>query len=183
MSKMSVEGRGRGRARARLVMISGPIASGKSTLAGELARLLRLDGFSVALTDLDAVAEMALPTLPDWDWAHGIHAQLVGAWLTTGVDIVVDEGTSNPTEVQQVLDRVPAGTDIFHVVLTADFEASLARAKADSGRGLSKDPAFLRADHDAYSHHLPHLPSNLRLHVEGHEPAMLARQIFSRLLA
>jgi pantothenate kinase-related protein Tda10 len=171
----------RGRARSRLVMISGPIASGKSTLADELTQLLRLDGFSVALTDLDTVAEMALPTLPDWEWAHEIHAQTVGAWLTAGIDIVVDEGTSNPTEVQQVLDQVPQGTEVFHIVLTADFDASLARARADHGRGVSKDPAFLRADHEAYSHHLPHLPSNLRLHVEGQEPAALARQALRSL--
>lgn len=170
------------RAGSRLVMISGPIASGKSTLAAELARMLRLEGLSVALTDLDTVAEMALPTLPDWDWAHGIHAQLVGAWLAAGVDIVVDEGTSNPTEVQQVLDRVPEGTEVFHVVLTADFDASLARARSDSGRGVSKDPDFLRADHEAYARHEPHLPGNLRLHVEGQEPVALARQVRARLL-
>ena len=169
-------------ARPRLVMISGPIASGKSTLADELAQLLRQEGLSVALTDLDTVAEMALPTLPSWDWAHGIHAQLVGAWLATGVDVVLDEGTSNPTEVQQVLDQVPAGTDVLHVVLTADYDASLARARADSGRGLSQDPDFLRADHEAYSHHLPQLSSSLRLHVEGQEPAALARQVLARLL-
>ncbi|MFD7307724.1 AAA family ATPase [Promicromonospora sp. NPDC059942] len=170
------------RARSRLVMISGPIASGKSTLAVELVRLLRLEGFSVALTDLDTVAEMALPTLPDWDWAHGIHAELVGAWLATDIDIVVDEGTSNPTEVQQVLDQVPEGTDVLHVVLTADFDASLARARADSGRGVSKDPGFLRAEHEAYSHHVAHLPSGLRLYVEDQEPAGLARQVLNRLL-
>ena len=164
-------------------MISGPIASGKSTLAGELAKLLRQGGLSVALTDLDTVAEMALPTLPDWEWAHGIHAQLVGAWLISGVDIVVDEGTSNPAHVQQVLDQVPDGTDTFHIVLTADFDASLARARADSGRGVSKDPTFLRADHKAYSDNLAHLPSDLRLHVEGQEPAALARRVLSRLVA
>ncbi|WP_419705431.1 AAA family ATPase [Promicromonospora sp. NFX87] len=164
----------------RLVMISGPIASGKSTLAGELARLLRQEGCSVALTDLDTVAEMALPTLPSWEWAHGIHAQLVGAWLRTGADVVVDEGTSNPAEVRQVLDQVPEGTDVFHVVLTADLDASLARARADSGRGISQDPTFLRGDHEAYSRHLPHLPSSLRLHVEGREPAALAREVLAR---
>jgi hypothetical protein len=164
----------------RLVMISGPIASGKSTLAGEVVRLLRQEGWSVALTDLDTVAEMALPTLPSWDWAHGIHAQLVGAWLRTGVDVVVDEGTSNAAEVQQVLDQVPEGTDVFHVVLTADFDASLARAMADSGRGLSQDPTFLRGDHQAYARHLPQLPSSLRLHVEGQEPAALAREVLAR---
>jgi hypothetical protein len=170
------------RARSRLVMISGPIASGKSTLAVELVRLVRMEGFSVALTDLDTVAEMALPILPDWDWAHRIHAELVGAWLTTDIDVVVDEGTSNPTEVQQVLDQVPDGTDVLHVVLTADFDASLARARADSGRGVSKDPRFLRAEHEAYSRYLPHLPSGLRLHVEGQGPAGLARQVLNSLL-
>lgn len=163
-------------------MISGPIAAGKSTLAAELARQLRLEGSSVALTDLDTVAEMALPTLPSWDWAHGIHAQLVGAWLRTGVDIVVDEGASNPAEVRQVLDQVPEGTDVFHVVLTADLDASLARARADSGRGISQDPDFLRGDHEAYARHLPQLPSSLRLHVEGQEPAALAREVVARLL-
>ncbi|MFD2797663.1 AAA family ATPase [Promicromonospora vindobonensis] len=170
-----------GRTRSRLVIISGPIAAGKSTLAGELVQMLRMDGFSVARTDLDTVAEMALPTLPNWDWAHGIHAQLVGAWLRTGVDIVVDEGTSSPDEVHQVLDQVPEGIDAFHVVLTADFDASLARARADPGRGVSKDPAHLRADHDIYARHLPHLPSSLRLHVEGQEPAVLARQVLMHL--
>ena len=164
-------------------MISGPIASGKSTLADELARLLRSDGLSVALTDLDTVAAMALPTLPNWDWAHAIHAQLVGAWLASGVDVVVDEGTSSPTEVRQVLDQVPDGTDTFHVVLTADFDASLDRARADSSRWVSQDRDFLRADHDAYSQHLVDLPTNLSLDVEGRDPAVLARQVLGCLLA
>jgi hypothetical protein len=124
---------------------------------------------------------MALPTLPNWDWAHGIHAQLVGAWLRTGVDIVIDEGTSSPGEVHQVLDQVPEGTDAFHVVLTADFDASLARARADSGRGISKDPTFLRSAHETFALHLPQLPSNLRLHVEGQDAAALARQVHARL--
>lgn len=173
--------KGRDRALARLVMISGPIAAGKSTLSGELVQMLRADGLLVARTDLDTVAEMALPTLPNWDWAHRIHAQLVGAWLRTGVDIVVDEGTSSPDEVDQVLEQVPEGIDIFHVVLTADFDASLARAKADSGRGISKNPTFLRAAHDTYARHLPRLLGDLRLHVEGQEPQTLARQVLRRL--
>lgn len=46
---------------------------------------------------------------------------------------------------------------------------------------ISKDPTFLRADHEAYARHLPHLPSDLRLHVEGQETAALARQVLTRL--
>ena len=109
----------------------------------------------MALTDLDTVAEMALPTLPDWACAHRVHAQLVGAWLASDVDVVVDEGTSTTDEVQQVLAAVPAGIKVFHVVLTADYHRSLARAQADPGRGLSKDPDFLRAAHLSFAQHLP----------------------------
>jgi hypothetical protein len=166
----------------QLVMISGPIAAGKSTLAIELVRLLRTNGSSVALTDLDTVAEMALPTLPGWTCAHRIHAQLVGAWLATDVDVVVDEGTSTTEEVQQVLAEVPAGITVFHVVLTANYDRSLARARADPGRGLSKDPDFLRAAHLSYAQHLPMLPCNLRLDVEKHAPKAMAAQVLERLL-
>ena len=162
-------------------MISGPIASGKSTLAAELCRLLRAGGRSVALTDLDTVAEMALPTLPDWNWAHRIHGQLVAAWLATGIELVVDEGTCNPSEVQQVLAQVPGDVEVFHVVLTADYLASLARAQVDPGRELSRNPGFLRADHDAYSRALADLPCSLRLHVEGRDPPELARQVLDQL--
>lgn len=167
----------------QLVMVSGPIAAGKSTLARELVRALRAGGSSVALTDLDTVAEMALPTLPDWGWAHRIHAQLVGAWLQTGVDVVVDEGTSTVEEVQQVLSKVPLGVRVFHVVLTADYDRSLARALGDPGRGLSQDPGFLRADHDSFASHLPNLPCDLRLDIEGHRPQDLARKVLDRLSA
>ena len=48
----------------RLMMITGPIASGKSTLASLVAEGARQRGLTVALTDLDGVAEMALPSLP-----------------------------------------------------------------------------------------------------------------------
>lgn len=162
-------------------MITGPIASGKSTLAAEIVRVLRTEGLPVALTDLDTVAGMALPGLPDWNWAHAVHAQLVGAWLATDVDVVIDEGTSSPAEVRQVLEQVPTCIDVFHVVLTADYDKSLARARADPGRGLSKDPDFLRADHDAYSRHLSDLPCSLRLHTEGQEPGDLAEQVLVHL--
>ena len=165
---------------SRLLMITGPIAAGKSTLAAEVCRLLRASGRSVALTDLDTVAEMALPTLPSWDQAHAIHAQLVGAWCATDIDVVVDEGTSTPEEVRQVRDRLPAGIPIFHVVLIADYDASLTRALGDPGRGLSKDPDFLRADHDAYARHLPDLPGSWRLEVEGRTPADLAAEVLQR---
>lgn len=165
----------------RLIVISGPIASGKSTLAAAMAAEVRRRGLTVAVTALDAVAEMALPSLPDWAWAHTVHGHLVRAWLTTEVDLVIDEGTCSADEVRQILEEVDAGTLVQHVVLTADFARSLDRAQRDAGRGISKDPDFLRADHERYAAELPHLPCDVRVHVEDRSPLVLAVEVLDSL--
>lgn len=165
----------------RLLVISGPIAAGKSTLAVEVTRRLRERGLSVALVDLDAIAEMALPTLPDWAWAHRIHAEAVGSWLRTAIDMVVDEGTSTPGEIRQVLDHVPEGTAVFHVVLLAEYERALARAQADPSRGLSKDPEFLRRAYDGFEAVAHLLPADLRLDVESETPERLADAVLAAI--
>jgi len=162
-------------------MITGPIAAGKSTLAVELTRQLRATGASVALVDLDTVAGMARPTLPSWTWAEKIHADLVGHCCATAIDVVVDEGTSTAAEVQQVRERIPYGTRVLHVVLTADFEASLARAQGEPARGLSRDREFLQRDHDRYAAELSNLAGDLRLHVEGRTPSQLASAVRAAL--
>lgn len=166
---------------ARLVMITGPIASGKSALAGAIVRLLRAEALTLALTDLDTVAEMALPTLPDWGWAHRIHAQLVAAWIATDIDIVIDEGTSTSDEVQQALAQLPPETEVFHVVLTADYHGSLATARTDPGRGVSKEPDLLRAAHASFARQQPKLPCDLRLDVEGQDPLEMATLVLRRI--
>lgn len=163
-------------------MISGPIASGKSTVAAALARVLR-ERCTVALVDLDTVAAMALPTLGDWEWAHYAHAQLVHAWLKTGVDVVIDEGTSNRHEVDLILEGLPRGTKVQHVILTADYRHSLKRALGDPERGISKDPDFLLRDHEAFARELPQLPAGLVLDVETRTPHELASLIASHYFA
>jgi adenylylsulfate kinase-like enzyme len=77
-----------------LVVIVGPFAAGKSTLAAEVGRRLRERGEAVAVVGLDRVAEMALPSL-EWAWAHQVHAQLVRDWLSTPVRTVVAEGPAH----------------------------------------------------------------------------------------
>lgn len=165
----------------RLIMLSGPIASGKSTVAALVADAARGRGLAVALTDLDTVAEMALPTLPDWDWAHRVHAELVGAWLGTDVELVVDEGTSTREEVDLVR-RHAAGVSVAHVILVADLERAHARATADPGRGLSRDYAFLRADHERFAAELAQLPCDLLIDVERGTPEQHAAAIVERFL-
>lgn len=51
--------------RTPLVLIAGPIAAGKSAVSRALAESLRADGTRLALVELDQIADMARPTLPD----------------------------------------------------------------------------------------------------------------------
>lgn len=117
--------------------------------------------------DLDTVAEMALPTLPDWEWAHAIHADLVGAWTARPLDVVVDEGSSSSAEVAQILAVVPDGVDVLRIVLLADVERSWERAQGDHSRGISKDHDFLGRVYEEYTHELPALGHDLLLDVEA----------------
>lgn len=167
--------------RTRMIMVSGPIASGKSTIARRAAVPARVAGWSVVLTDLDTVAEMALPSLADWEWAHRAHAALVGCWLRSGIDLIIDEGTCNRHEVDMILNQVPDGTEVRHVVLVADYEHSLARAQGDASRGISRDPQFLRADHHRFQLELSRLPCDLLLTVEGMGVEELSQQILTLL--
>ncbi|WP_461164023.1 P-loop NTPase family protein [Arthrobacter sp. R4-81] len=128
----------------RLVLIIGPIASGKSTLADTLAGKLRRSGETVVVVGLDTVAEMALPTLPDWTWAHEVHGRLVGAWLDTPIPTVIAEGPETPEEIGQIMAHVGPDVSVQRVLITAKYETALARASSDPSRGLSKEPEFLR---------------------------------------
>ncbi|TDE99043.1 adenylyl-sulfate kinase [Occultella glacieicola] len=153
-----------------LVLIAGPIAAGKSTLARAVADRLRDQGRSVALVDLDTVAEMALPTLPDWAWAHEIHARLVGHWTRVPLEVVVDEGASTRAEVDQVLAGVPGPTAVITVVLVADVRRSWERAQGDPTRGISKDRGFLERVYAQFERELPALDHDVLLDAESTSP-------------
>lgn len=160
-----------------LVLVAGSMAAGKSTVSQIVVDRLRARGLDVAFTALDDVADMARPTLPDWQWAHEIHARLVGLWVQTGIDVVVDEGASSLEEVETIHAQLPAGTAILHVVLTAEYGNALKRALKDPSRGISKEPAFLRAQYDHFATQLPLLPCDLLLHVDEREPSDLAADV------
>lgn len=138
-----------------LVLIVGPIAGGKSTVAAALAARLRARGEQVALVGLDEIAEMALPTLPNWDDAHAIFSSVVGQWLRTPLTVVVAEGPSNRAEIHRLLCQVPDGVDLLTTVLTSDYDVAIARALADPTRGVSKDPEFLSRVYDEWRQEMP----------------------------
>lgn len=132
---------------AVLVLIAGPIAAGKSAVSRRLAEDLRREGRQIALVELDALADMARPTLPDWADAHRIFALVTGQWLRAGLDTVIAESVSSRQELDQVLLDVPAGTPVLTVVVECPADIALERALADPTRGISRDPEFLREAH------------------------------------
>jgi energy-coupling factor transporter ATP-binding protein EcfA2 len=168
-------------ARRQVVVVSGPIASGKSTLATELADLLRSAGEAVAVVGLDSIAEMALPTLDDWTWAHDIQGQVVGGWLATAIPTVIAEGPATQTEVEQVLRHVPSDVTVFKVLLMTRYETALRRAIADPTRGISKDPDFLGKMYGRFNDDLPGMAYDLRLDSEELSPGVLAARVVTVL--
>ncbi len=111
----------RARPRPALIVIVGPIAAGKSTLAAQVGQRLRERGESVAVVGLDSVAQMALPTL-DWAWAHEVHGHLVRAWLATPVRTVIAEGPSTAAELDQLMRCVPGDVGALTVILMTRYE-------------------------------------------------------------
>jgi len=163
-----------------LVVVVGAIASGKSTLAAEVARQLGRRGESVALVGLDSVAEMALPTV-DWDWVHEVHGQLVRAWLATPVSTVLAEGPSTPSELEQLLRCVGHDVDVLTVVLVTPYDVALRRALTDPGRGVSRDPDFLEADHRRFAEGLAALRGDVVLDGAEAPAAALAERVVAAL--
>ncbi|MBG6215046.1 hypothetical protein RCH23_003001 [Cryobacterium sp. CAN_C3] len=143
--------------RPMLVLISGPIAAGKSTVARALAERLRTGGEQVALVELDQIAEIALPTLPDWSAAHGTFNSVVGQWLATPVTVVVAEGPGSEGEVSALVPEVPPRTPVMIAVLTSTFDVAFARASADPSRGISRERAFLSDEFARWAEEMPQM--------------------------
>jgi predicted kinase len=136
-----------------LVVVGGPIAAGKSTVAAAVAALLQDAGLWAAVVELDEiVASLRAPEghwQRSWEQARRAHAALVGGWLRSGVDVAVVDGPFHDSnEVALLLSEVPADTVTRWCWLDVAYDVARDRTAADPTRGLSRDPAFLRRAHD-----------------------------------
>jgi thymidylate kinase len=146
-----------------LVVITGPIGAGKSTVARGLADGLRRAGHSAAVADLDDVFFMQRVADDDLDaaWARArrVHATLVAASLDEGIDVVVAHSSFLTDESRAPLRAAVApNLPTTSVRLLVPFEVALERVTGDPERGLSKDPDFLRATHERFGARAATLP-------------------------
>jgi shikimate kinase len=148
-----------------LVVLAGPIGSGKSTVAELLGHRVAGAGSTAAVADLDdvAFAHRGPLDLPEfWRRAGVAHVGLVNGWFEAGVDVVIAHGPFFESGTYDALFATvqPAGR-VHHILLRVTFDCALERVTTDRDRGqqaVSKDPDFLRSTHDAFAQIEPDLP-------------------------
>lgn len=170
-----------------LVVIVGPIASGKSTVADALGGRFRSSGRRVAVLDLDELVETIGGFVglsgERFRQAQTVFGQLVGAWLDQGVDVIAHGPFFQRDEDTALLHAVPAGVRPRRVLLHSTFPVALERVRDDPERLLSRDPALLRATYDRVDDLLPTMPpSEWTFDTTATEPRTIVDQLAEALL-
>ena len=146
---------------SKLLVISGPIAAGKSTVASALAAALRDSGRSVAVVDLDRLYMMLDDRPPMSDPSRSREARRAAAALTDhfvldGIELVIVEGTFWTTsEREELTTALTTLVQPVYVTLRVSVEEALRRVQFDAGRRASRNPAILRASHAAFGAVMP----------------------------
>jgi energy-coupling factor transporter ATP-binding protein EcfA2 len=143
-----------------LVVVTGPIGSGKSSVTKMLAERFSEAGRSVAVVDLDDIVAMLHAPLESvgqsWERARDVHGHLVGEWLSSGVDVVIVDGPfCSLSETAALMQCVPTGIVARRVMPLSTYEMALTRVAGDPSRGVSKDRAILRLKYEEFARELP----------------------------
>ena len=138
-----------------VIVICGPIASGKSTVARALAQLLERQGLGAATIDLDLVYEMlqtdgsAKSSRATWCRARRAAAGLTDVLLREGVDVVIAEGDFLTSEERaDYVDALASDDQPRFVTMRVLVDIALDCVQGDASRSLSRDPDFLRRHYE-----------------------------------
>ncbi len=134
-----------------LVLISGGIASGKTSNSNRLAAAARLRDLPAAAIDMDTMIEM---TAGD-DWARidlenrrfGVQttARIIESLLQAGTKIVFVAGsTLSPYEWDDLLAAVVSKPRHLFILLRVSLEEAIRRAAQDPWRTATRNPELVR---------------------------------------
>jgi hypothetical protein len=147
---------------AILVVIFGPIASGKSSVAEALGRRLRHAGRDTAVLEVDDVVD-TIGGFSDlkrerFNQSFTVHGHLVGAWLDNDVDVIAVGPFYEEHEVEGLIAASSKADKVHWTLLQVAFEVALSRVGGDPTRVLSKDPQVLRNAYNRFESLVPTLP-------------------------
>src|SRR6478735_3515581 len=132
-----------------VIVITGPIASGKSTVARALFHELAALDVRAAVIDLDIIEDMLTADGPksdpeSWTLARRAVASLANGFLQDGVAVVIADGSFNLAHDRSALEQqLDTKIHPIFVTLTVTLNEAVRRAQGDPTRGVSRDPAFL----------------------------------------
>lgn len=166
-----------------LIVITGSIASGKSTIARKAAAHLRTAGNRTAVIDIDLVYEMLAdnPKSDEQTWrlTHTMAGHLTAMFFEQGIRFVAVDGEFWTAQSRgDLAGAIPSGTATSFVTLKVSFTEALRRAQAEPSRGISKDPVFLKPHMDAFAAILPEFAAtDTILDTQAASPEDLASRI------
>ncbi len=140
----------------QVVLVNGPIASGKTTVARLLADLVRSKGHKAASIDLDDLVWMNGGTdwlrinRQHWQVAREGAAVLVNWLFASGTSLVAVAGPFfDATDRAQLIDALDGSPRTTIVTLRVSLPEAIRRAQADPTRLLSKNPDLLTKLYDS----------------------------------
>jgi adenylylsulfate kinase-like enzyme len=140
----------------RLILISGAVASGKTTLASLLAAKARATGVPAASIDMDALTEMVGG--PDWSHIADMHRRLACELAADIAQrlfarayrlIAIAGSTVSSREWQQVLRDSRPTQRTTRVLLRVSVAEASRRARDDGTRGVTRNSTVLAQLHAA----------------------------------
>jgi len=150
-----------------LIGISGPIASGKSAIAGAVGNELRRGGKRTAVIDLDLLYDMLDDRVgvgkrdeTAWQVVRSAAGALSDSLFAAGIEVVVVEGDLFREERTEFLAALTSRVEGQFVTLRVSYAEALRRAATDPSRGLSRDAAFLHGHFTAVERRLVEIPAS-----------------------
>jgi adenylylsulfate kinase-like enzyme len=132
--------------RRSLVLISGPIAAGKTTTAEHLAAVVRAENRRAMALDMDGMIAMtagsdwSVITAEDRRLASRLTGTLVQAAFDAGVEVVVVAGsTLSSYEWDDVTAGLSLQPETTYVLLSVSLDESIRRARNDPGRVATRN--------------------------------------------
>jgi adenylylsulfate kinase-like enzyme len=172
----------------RLVVISGPIASGKTSLALGLAALVRAEGVRAAALDLDEFVVMVAGgwagiARDDRLRAVDAAAAVVDRLMEQGCELVAVAGTTlSAYEAEALVGRMQASVEVVRVRLGVSLAEATRRAQGDRERVTTRDPARLAELFEKICwQSVP--PADLEIETDGLSLDDVVRTVAGRVLA